>query len=291
MGGDEDVPRLDSGKRGSQVSTIRAFTRWRITSGLGSALALLAVAALEVGCSSVSDTMRNLGASHSDLKSQILMARLMERQNQHAKALETYEDLLRKHPRSAELHHRLALVDHRVGRKEDAERHFRKAVELSPKDATLLNDYGYWLYLENRFPEAEAQLTSAIRNDPSNKMIANNLAMALGRQGKVDQAERIFQRTTSPAEAQANLGYLQAQLRQFDKARAHYARAIELDPQNKVAVDALAQLGERDGEVRAASSLVNSSTGEFSPPAPAQGESPVGGPEGRVPGAGETSPR
>lgn len=231
------------------MNSFRAMLGERFTSGLRLAMATIVLSGIGIGlgCSSVADGMRSLGTSKSDIKSQVMMARLMEHQGHYAKAQEVYEQLLRKSPRNAEVHHRLALVDHRLGRKDEAEQHFRKAVEVNPVDAGLLNDFGYWLYLQNRFPEAEQQLKTAIHNDPTNKMIANNLALALGRQGKVDQAERIYERTASAAETQANLGYLYAQLGQLDKSRNHYARAIELDPQNKTAVDALAQLPDAGG--------------------------------------------
>src|ERR1700690_68635 len=61
----------------------------------------------------------------------------------------------------------LGIVTGQLNRDEDAERHFRRALELAPGDAISYYMYGRWLRSRGRVEESMAALVSAIARNPS----------------------------------------------------------------------------------------------------------------------------
>ena len=61
----------------------------------------------------------------------------------------------------------LGIVTGQLNRDEEAERHFRRAMELAPDDATSYSLYGRWLRARGRVEESMAALVTAIAKNPS----------------------------------------------------------------------------------------------------------------------------
>ena len=61
----------------------------------------------------------------------------------------------------------LGIVTGQLNRDEEAERHFRRAMELAPDDATSYFLYGRWLRSRGRLKESMATLVTAIAKNPS----------------------------------------------------------------------------------------------------------------------------
>lgn len=92
-----------------------------------------------------------------------------------------------------------------AGRTDEAERAFRRALELAPEAPRILYNYGSFLVRERRFAEGVGPLDEAIR------------------------------RGWHDADAYVNYGVALWQLGRIDEARAAFARALALEPDHREA--------------------------------------------------------
>jgi tetratricopeptide (TPR) repeat protein len=74
-----------------------------------------------------------------------------------------------------------------------AEREFKRAIELNPKDAVAHHWYATALMAMGRFPEALAQIETARQLDPTSSSIAADRAVILYGSGRTDEAIAILQ--------------------------------------------------------------------------------------------------
>lgn len=79
------------------------------------------------------------------------------------------------------------------GQVEEANAHFRRAVEIEPRDAEGYVNLGYVLLKKEQFPEAMAQFKKALSVQPYNPAAHSNLALLLLRQGQPDEAVAHFE--------------------------------------------------------------------------------------------------
>lgn len=172
------------------------------------------------------------------------IARVQEQQGKLAKAQQLYSELYRRDPRNVDVCRRLAVVAARLGDTQQSERFFNEALRLAPNRVDLLTDYGYAKLMDKDYAAAEALLRRALAVAPGDKRATNNLALALGYQGKQEQALAMFRRVVPEAQAQANLAYLHVQRGEGKQAVERYARAVKLDKNLRSASHALLQLAE-----------------------------------------------
>lgn len=126
---------------------------------------------------------------------------------------------LKDDPKSAGAHTLLALVDQNRGRQESAGEHYRHAAELAPADGGVLNNYGAWL-CGNKYP-AEALVW---------------FDRALAAPGYA-----------SPASALANAGGCALKSGQYERAGRDLRKALELEPGNAYALQAMGESEFRQG--------------------------------------------
>ncbi len=180
------------------------------------------------------------------------MARALESQNQHEKALSEYQKALMRFspsvaqrtpaPERARLHRRIASAYDHLGRFDEAKEQYLLAQKLAPEDALVWNDAGYSAYLQGRWDEAASLLKKAVQLDPSDARSQTNLGLTLAASGQTDAAYQTLARVGSPASAHANIAYVLAAQGKTDDARAYYNKALETDTKLPIAHRALAQL-------------------------------------------------
>lgn len=185
-------------------------------------------------------------AEKNTLEGQLALARLCERRHEDKEAERLYIALLEMAPRDARPHHRLGVLAVQKGDFAKAEEYFHATQSLAPASAELLSDIGYCYYLQHRLPEAEAKFSESLKLDPTYAAAINNLALVLGRQGRVGESLDLFKRTNSEAEAYANLAYVLAQNGERAQAEKYYLHALTLDNKMRAAAEAVLQLKERD---------------------------------------------
>lgn len=131
---------------------------------------------------------------------------------------------LKVDPRSAGAYTVLALVQDRNGKATLAGQHYRRAAELAPTQGGMLNNYGTWLCSNGRAAESLAWFDQALA--------------APGYQ--------------TPAVAAGNAGSCALQAGQTARAERSLRQAIAIDPQNQVALSAMAELEFKAGRMMTA---------------------------------------
>jgi TolB-like protein/Tfp pilus assembly protein PilF len=115
-------------------------------------------------------------------------------------ALAAYEEALKRLPNSSSIHRYIGVVQRRIGRWQDAEVNYRKAVELDPRDVPLLNDIGasFYFFLR-RFDEALLLLDRAIQLAPDSLTSRASKVDVLLSAGRLDEAAREIARLPDDA--------------------------------------------------------------------------------------------
>lgn len=99
-------------------------------------------------------------------------------------------------PYSADAHTVSGLLNDTIGDMVQAELHFRRAVELQPKDGGMNNNYASFLCRQGRYAEAESVFQRAIA-DPYYKtpeVALANAGLCAEQAGQLDQAENYLRR-------------------------------------------------------------------------------------------------
>jgi tetratricopeptide (TPR) repeat protein len=113
-------------------------------------------------------------------------------QGNNAGAIAELTSAISINPKLVEAHSLLARIYERIGLHEMATQQYFLAAPRRDEDPQLLNDLGYALYLNGNYKQAVERLKRAARVAPDNRLIRNNLALALFRLGKYDDAQKNF---------------------------------------------------------------------------------------------------
>lgn len=121
-----------------------------------SLLTLVVAAALLAGC--ITSTSGSARKPPSDKDAGLANTSLglnYMRQGNYELALEKLQRAVQQSPELPEAHSAIALVYGRLGEALDADRHYRRALQLSPADPDIQNNYGVFLCGQKRYDEAE----------------------------------------------------------------------------------------------------------------------------------------
>ncbi|MCG6118377.1 MAG: type IV pilus biogenesis/stability protein PilW [Aquimonas sp.] len=115
--------------------------------------------------------------------------------------LRTAQDRLQRalqlDPRSTDAHTVIAVLNEKIDRREVAERHYRRAVDLKPDDGALNNNYGQFLCRQGRFDEADRRFRAAV-DDPFYETPAlafTNAGVCAFKAGRIEAAEAYLRRS------------------------------------------------------------------------------------------------
>jgi|GEM_PF-1712751 len=135
---------------------------------------------------------------------------------------------------TAGLYSRLGAIENDLGLAEYAERHCRRALQISPDLSAAHNNLGNSLRRTNRPEAAEAAYRESLRLDPGDSVVYNNLGILLRVTDRPEAAEAAYREALrldpGYAYAHINLGNLLSATDRPEKAEAAYREAIRLDP-------------------------------------------------------------
>jgi protein O-GlcNAc transferase len=143
-----------------------------------------------------------------------------------------YRQVLQAVPDHADAWHLLGLLAHQQGAHETALHLIQKAIQLKPGDG------GYHVNLAEAhlgLGQTEAAITNlhqAIALEPGAAIPRANLANVLYEQGKYQEAVRRYEEALARLErpeVHVELALTLCELGRFDRAREHYARAMQID--------------------------------------------------------------
>ncbi|RLQ87030.1 tetratricopeptide repeat protein [Notoacmeibacter ruber] len=106
-----------------------------------------------------------------------------------------------------------AIVD-QLGQHDEARRLYKKALTLAPNEASIHSNLGMSHVLSGDLRTAEYYLQKAASLPGADSRVRQNYALVVGLQGRFDEANAIARRELSPADAEANVAYLQSMLKQ-----------------------------------------------------------------------------
>ena len=106
-----------------------------------------------------------------------------------------------------------AILD-QLGQSANARVLYEKALVLQPNEPSILSNLGMSSLLQNDLKSAESYLSRAAKQPGADPRVRQNLALAIGLQGRFAEAETIASDVLSPEEAQANVAYLKQMLSQ-----------------------------------------------------------------------------
>ena len=137
-------------------------------------------------------------------------------------------------PIDAEAHFSLGNSLKKLGRLDEAEASYSRAIALKTDYAEAHNNLGNTLQELGRLDEAEASYMRALALKPNYAKARNNLGNTLQELGRLDEAEASYMQALALkpdyAEAYCNLGNALQELGRLDEAEARYLQALALEP-------------------------------------------------------------
>lgn len=117
----------------------------------------------------------------------------LEEQGKVGEAAERYRALTRSHPDSPTAWTNYGNTQMQLGANDEAERSFRRALELEPESRDALNNLAWLLYQQKRLEEAERYARKAASQPgPDVYLILDTLARVLAAKGSCAEAMRTF---------------------------------------------------------------------------------------------------
>ncbi len=107
-----------------------------------------------------------------------------------------------------------------LGRYEEARQYYASALKIVPDHPSVLSNLGLSYVLSKDLPRAVETLRRAYKLAGSDPRVRANLALAVGLQGRVADAEKIAKADLPPAEAAANVAQLKQLLSRKEKENA-----------------------------------------------------------------------
>lgn len=156
---------------------------------------------------------------------------------QYKTALEEVKRALDAEPKMAEAYNVRGLIYAAMGENAKAEESYKRALELKPQDADTMHNYGWYLCMQKRYAEAQAQFIDALAQPQYRGIARTTLAQGVceARAGQLVEAERTLGRAFAlepgnPTVA-INLAEVLFQRGEYERAR-FYIRRVNAQPQN-----------------------------------------------------------
>jgi tetratricopeptide (TPR) repeat protein len=142
----------------------------------------------------------------------------------------------------------LGLAYDRLGWHTMAAEAYGRALTVAPKDANVLANLGYSLYLADDYEGALRRLKQAAKLAPGTPVINNSLGVVEARLRRYDDAFKHLAAASSEYDAHLKLAsILEDQKRDRDAIR-HYEAALRIQPGTSAVLERLVALYERTGE-------------------------------------------
>lgn len=247
----------------------RIPTGSRLAAGLLFALALVGCSSTvtstvgpvsDVGKDRVTASDQSDASRRANVRLQLASAYFAD--GQLTTALDEVKQAINADPKMAEAFNLRGLIYAGLGDDALAEDSFKRALQLSPRDGDVMQNYGWYLCLQKRYPEAGAQFQQALAQpqyrDVTRTLLAQGVCEA--RAGQLPEAERTLQRAyaldpANPSIA-VNLSEVLMQRGEYERARFHIRR-VNAAPQqaNAQTLWLASRIESRSGNAQAANDI------------------------------------
>ena len=179
-------------------------------------------------------------------------------------ALKFYDEAIKIIPEFPEAEYQRGTALLSLGKKDDAEKAFRRALELRQDWTLPMTSLGALLLQENKFAEAEKLLTKAAESDDKNFLAFSALTeLRIKTKANINVLKELLgkiQILTGKANPTASVWAARAALENAlgDKtaAKASLSRAFEIEPKNKAALMQRAEIALVEGDKTTATKIV-----------------------------------
>ncbi len=155
------------------------------------------------------EALANFG---EDMEFSLLRAQALTRSDRAFEAVQALRLLRAKAPNDVRVQTSLGIALDVTGLRAEAEEAHRAALALKPNDPKLLSNLGFSLLLAGDPGKALPVLQRAHEGDRADIQIAQNLMVALGVQGRFEEAQKAAATALPPDLAENNLTYLRSML-------------------------------------------------------------------------------
>ena len=157
----------------------------------------------------------------------------------HERAALLIEEAIRHDGSKALFYNNYGIALKALGREDEAQAAYQKALELRPDYPGALYNLAMLLFEQEELAQAEIHLQRALELKQDFIDAIHGLGQVLAAKGDIDAAETRFRSALEiddeNADAYVNLGRLMSQFGRLDEAVEQYQTAIRLDPDNDVA--------------------------------------------------------
>jgi len=168
----------------------------------------------------------------------------------------SYRRALQINPHNANVYSNLGITLSDLGRLDEAEASYLRALQIKPDSAEAHISLGNTLHKQGRLPEAETSYRQALQIKPYFAEAHTSLGITLRKMGRLDEAEASFRRALEIepdcAEAHNNLGNTLRKMERLDEAEASYRLALEIEPDYAVAHNNLGNILRDMGRLKEA---------------------------------------
>jgi len=164
----------------------------------------------------------------SDYNAQLGLAYI--NQGRYDVALSKLKKSIEQNPDNAVAQHYIAELYRRLGEFDKAQTHFEKALDLAPKNSSLLNNYGVFLCDEKRYKEAYTYFDKVLKDPlyPAKGSVYENVGLCAQAQGDISKAEENL-KFALRLDPQAPKSLLAMAQLSFDKQKYSTARKYYYD--------------------------------------------------------------
>lgn len=168
---------------------------------------------------------------------------------------------------AGETHATLAMIHNQLWEWTEAEKEFKRAIELSPNYATAYHWYSILLKNMGRFEEAGRVIRHAAELDPLSGAIGNNVAMIYqvenNDEASIKTSLRVTELYPNYGRAYEYLGLSYLRMGRKDEAVATMEKAVELSKRQNVILSELGYVYARAGKRKEAMSLAEELEGKY----------------------------
>ncbi len=180
---------------------------------------------------SAKDTARGGPADRENKDIHLYTARTYESRNDYGMALSHYKKALELDPRNYIIMNNISAVLIRLGQYEEAIWHAKNALNVKANYTPSLINAGIACLSLKNFTEGEAYLSKALAAEPSNRAILFNMGVLYERQKEYDKAFNCYLKISGMGDVEGYLGaarILERQGRNVDAAR-FYREILSID--------------------------------------------------------------
>ena len=124
-------------------------------------------------------------------------------------AIDPLQQIIVLKPRDWQAYSLIGVAYGQVKRPDDAQAAWAMALKLSPNNATVLTNIAMAKVQSGDLAGAEPLLRTAAAQKDATMQVRQNLALVLGLEGKMTEAEKLLREDLPPQQADANLAWLQ----------------------------------------------------------------------------------